>query len=87
MVITHCTMITGRPSRPVNSVTTCPMAESSEIMYKNSVTRVMKLRYSIVTVPYLCLVHSVKTKPSGHLRRMMGPRAPKMSIGSADASA
>lgn len=80
-------MITGSPSKPVSKLTTCPMADSSEIMYKNNVTRVMKDRYSIATVPYLCLVHSVKTKPSGHFLLMIGPKAPNNSIGVADAKA
>lgn len=63
------------------------MADSSEIMYKNSVTSVMKLRYSIATVPYLCLVHSVSTKPSGHFFLMIGPSAPKRSMGAAEEKA
>ena len=63
------------------------MAESSLIMYRNNVTNVMKLRYSIATVPYRCLVHSVSTKPSGHLRLMIGPSAPNRSIGTAEEKA
>lgn len=77
----HWTTMTGRPSRPVKAVTTCPIAESSETMYRNKVTRVMKLRYSMVRTPYRCLVHSVRTKPSGHRRRMTGPRYPNMRMG------
>lgn len=56
-------------------------------MYRKSVTNVMKLRYKAANVPYRCLVHSVRTKPSGHLRLMMGPSAAKISSGSADESA
>jgi hypothetical protein len=63
------------------------MADSSPTMYKNKVTRDMKLRYSIVITPYRWRVHSVRTKPSGHRRRMIGPRYPKMSMGSDDARA
>lgn len=79
--------MTGKPSRPVKRVTIWPIAESSEIMYRKRVTRVMKLSQSIARVPYRCLTHSVKTKPSGHWRRMMGPSAPKMSMGKADEKA
>jgi hypothetical protein len=43
--------MTGSPSRPVRALTTWPMAESSDTMYRNKVTSDMKLRYSIVTVP------------------------------------
>jgi hypothetical protein len=56
-------------------------------MYKNKVTSDMKLRYSMVITPYRCRVHSVRTKPSGHRRRMMGPRYPKISMGREDARA
>lgn len=31
--------------------------------------------------PYLCLVHSVKTNPSGHFFLMTGPSVPKTMIG------
>jgi len=84
VVMMHSTIKTGKPSMPVRRLTTWPMAESSEIMYKKSVARVMKLRYNAATVPYRCLVHSVRTKPWGHLRRMMGPSAAKISRGRAD---
>jgi hypothetical protein len=43
--------MTGRPSKPVRALTTWPMAESSDTMYKKRVTRVMKLRYNMVSVP------------------------------------
>jgi hypothetical protein len=85
MVVTmHCTMSTGNPSMPVRRLTTCPMADSSETMYRKSVTSDMKLRYSAAKVPYRCLVHSVRTKPSGHLRRIIGPSAAKISKGRPD---
>ena len=45
---------------------------------------VIALRYNAATMPYLCRVHSVRTKPSGHLRRIIGPRAPKTRSGSDD---
>jgi len=35
-------------------------------------------------MPYLCLVHSVKTNPSGHFLLIMGPRSPKTMIGKDD---
>lgn len=41
----------------------------------------MTLKYSAVTAPYLLRVHSVNTKPSGHLRLMMGPNQPNASRG------
>lgn len=42
---------------------------------------VKALRYKLVITPYRCLVHSVKTKPSGHLRRIMGPSQANTSKG------
>lgn len=57
------------------------MAESSETMYRKMVMRVQMLRNKPATAPYLCLVHSVRTKPSGHFRRMMGPKTPKINNG------
>ena len=42
---------------------------------------VNRLKYNAVTMPYLCLVHSVRTKPCGHFFRIMGPRKPKIKIG------
>lgn len=63
------------------------MADNSETMYKNSVTRLMKLKYKAANVPYRCLVHSVRTKPSGHLFLMMGPSTAKASRGRAEARA
>lgn len=42
---------------------------------------VKRLRYRAVTIPYLCLVHSVRTNPSGHFLRMIGPRNPNTKSG------
>ena len=42
---------------------------------------VNKLKYKAVTMPYLCFVHVVRTKPSGHLLRIIGPRKPKTKSG------
>lgn len=50
-------------------------------------THVIKLRYSAVTDPYLLLVHSVNTNPSGHFLLITGPISPKTSSGSADETA
>jgi hypothetical protein len=50
-------------------------------------TYVKKLRYDAVTVPYLCLVHSVRINPSGDFFLMIGPRYPKANNGNADARA
>jgi len=80
-------MMTGRPFSPVRAVTICCMAESSAIMYKNIVTSVKKLKYMAATKPYLCLVHSVRTKPSGHLLLITGPRTAKIIRGTAELTA
>ena len=42
---------------------------------------VNRLKYKAVTMPYLCLVHSVRTKPCGHFLRIIGPRKPKIKSG------
>ena len=42
---------------------------------------VKMLRYNAVSAPYLCLVHSVNTKPSGHFLRIIGPISPKTNNG------
>lgn len=76
-------MMAGRPSSPVNAVTICCMAESSDTMYRKMVMSVHTLSSRPATAPYRWRVHSVRTKPSGHLRRMMGPRKPKTSSGRA----
>ena len=80
-------MTTGSPFKPVNSVTICCKADNSATMYKNMVISVHALRNRPATAPYRCLVHSVNTKPSGHLRLMIGPSAPKTNRGSDDDSA
>lgn len=87
VVTTHCTTRTGRLSSPVRALTAWPMADSSDTMYRNMVTSVRKLSHSAVATPYRWRTHSVRTKPSGHLRRMTGPSAAKMSSGSADVRA
>lgn len=87
VVTTHSTMRMGSASSPVRALTASPMADSSETMYKNMVTSVRKLSHSAVTAPYRWRVHSVRTKPSGHFLRMMGPRAAKASSGRAEVSA
>lgn len=84
VVTTHCTMRTGSESSPVKVLTTWPIADSSETMYKNMVTNVRKLNHRAVITPYRWRVHSVRTKPSGHFRRMTGPRAANISKGRAD---
>ncbi len=76
-------MMTGKPLRPVSSLTICCIADSSATMYKNIVTRVKKLRKIAVGMPYLCLVHSVRTNPSGHLLLMIGPITAKIRSGAA----
>lgn len=43
--------MTGKLSSPVSVETTWPRADNSATMYKNSVTKVRKLRYSMVIVP------------------------------------
>jgi len=48
---------------------------------------VRRLKYRAVTTPYLCLVHSVKTKPSGHCLLIIGPRKPNARSGSEEDSA
>ena len=80
-------MMTGSPLRPVSSVTICCIAESSATMYKNMVTKVQKLRKMAAGMPYLCLVHSVRTKPSGHFFLMIGPRKAKIRSGAAELNA
>lgn len=87
VVTTHSTITTGSPFRPVKRLTICCIAESSATMYRNMVIKVQMLRKSPATAPYRCLVHSVRTKPSGHLRLIMGPSAPKTRSGSAEDSA
>lgn len=87
VVTTHSTTKMGSASRPVRALTASPMADSSETMYRNMVTSVRKLSQSAVTTPYRWRVHSVRTKPSGHFFRMIGPRAAKTSSGSAEVSA
>jgi hypothetical protein len=67
-------MTIGKPSMPVKAVMICCNADNSATMYRNIVTSVRKLRYKAVTRPYLCLVHSVRTKPAGHFFLMIGPR-------------
>ena len=47
-------------------------------------TYVRRLRYKAVMMPYLCLVHSVRTKPSGHFLLITGPRSPNTMIGRDD---
>lgn len=42
---------------------------------------VNRLKYRAVITPYRCLVHSVKTKPSGHFLLMIGPRKPNTRSG------
>jgi hypothetical protein len=49
--MTHSTIMTGKLSRPVSVETTWPRADSSATMYKNNVTSVRRLRYSMVIVP------------------------------------
>lgn len=80
-MITHSTMITGNPYNPVKALITCPIADSSATIYRNRVSNVSAPRYNAVTMPNLCLAHSVNTKPSGHFLRMIGTRAAKMSRG------
>ena len=88
MVVTaHSTMMAARPSSPVSAVTICCMADSSETMYRNIVMSVHTLSSKPATEPYRWRVHSVRTNPSGHFLRMMGPRYPKTSSGRALASA
>jgi hypothetical protein len=77
-------MTAGNPSNPVRAVIICCRADSSATMYKKIVMRVHKLRNRPATAPYLRLVHSVKTNPSGHLRLMIGPRKPKTRSGRED---
>ncbi|KAB8356450.1 hypothetical protein FH972_024033 [Carpinus fangiana] len=48
----------------------------------DNLTHVMTLRYNEVKTPYRWRVHSVRTKPSGHFRRMIGPSAANASNGS-----
>lgn len=84
VVTTASTIITGNPSSPVSAVTTWPIADNSETMYKKSVRSVKALRYSAVASPYRWRVHSVRTNPSGHFRRMMGVRKAKIRIGAAE---
>ncbi len=80
----HSTMITGNPYSPVKALTTWPIADSSATMYKNKVSSVRAPRYNAVAMPYLCLAHSVNTKPSGHFLRMIGTRVAKASRGNVD---
>jgi hypothetical protein len=57
------------------------MTESVDIW----MAHVSRLRYDAVIIPYLCLVHSVNTNPSGHFLLMTGPRSPNTMIGNDDA--
>lgn len=57
------------------------MAANSPTMNKNMVKQVKKDKYMAVTIPNLCLTHSVKIKPSGHLRLMIGPTNANPTIG------
>jgi hypothetical protein len=45
------------------------------------------LRNRPAIAPYRCLVHSVRTNPSGHLRLMIGPSSPKIRRGREEESA
>lgn len=87
VVTRHSTMRMGSASSPVRALTAWPMADSSETMYRNMVTSVKKLSHRAVTMPYRWRTHSVRTKPSGHFLRMMGPSAAKISSGRADVRA
>jgi hypothetical protein len=53
----------------------------------NNVTSVKKLKYRAATIPYLCLVHSVRTNPSGHFLLIIGPSKPKTRSGKDEESA
>jgi hypothetical protein len=50
-------------------------------------TYVKKLKYRAATIPYLCLVHSVRTNPSGHFLLIIGPSKPKTRSGKDEESA
>ena len=80
-------MMTGSPSRPLSSVTICCMADNSATIYRNIVTKVQKLRKMAAGMPYLCLVHSVRTNPSGHFFLIIGPRKAKIKSGAAELNA
>ena len=50
-------------------------------------TYVARLKKIAAATPYLFLVHSVKTKPSGHCFLMVGPKMPNINIGKDDENA
>ena len=58
----------------------CTISDFHDFLLK-ATTYVKRLKYRAVTTPYLCLVHSVRTNPSGHFFLMIGPRIPNTSSG------
>jgi len=80
-VTTHSTITAAKAFNPVKVSIADLMAESSPTINKNMVKQVKNDKYRAVTIPNLCLTHSVKTNPSGHFLLIMGPKYANPKIG------